>query len=163
MQSHKDPDWCESRPISKAKHTVTCRSEDQRWPWSTRSLARQGLPCPLQKPLRSEASHGMTLIYMAGGPGNRIPFCMCGWTHLVTTLGFIFIMRDVVSHILLGTSLEKTASCMQVLETRYFSISGAIISKAEFPNYFEVMIRLFWDDKPPWKSYRDSSLALGQS
>lgn len=40
---------------------------------------------------------------------------------------------------------------MHVLETRYFSISGGIISNAEFPSHFEVTIKLFWDDKPSGK------------
>lgn len=32
--------------------------------------------------------HGVTLVYMAGGPGNRIPLRARGWTHLVKTSSF---------------------------------------------------------------------------
>lgn len=95
---------------------------------------------------------------------NRIPFCRRDWTHLVKTFVFHFHSETErgcpppsPGHI-----PRQTTSCVQLLETCYFSISGAIIAKAEFPNYFEAMIRLFLDDKTPWKSYRDSSLALGQ-
>lgn len=31
---------------------------------------------------------GVTPVYMAGGPGNKIPLCAHGWTHLVKTPSF---------------------------------------------------------------------------
>lgn len=37
MQSHQDPGWSKSRPVSKARDALACRSEEQRWPWSNSS------------------------------------------------------------------------------------------------------------------------------
>lgn len=141
----------ESRP-SKARHTLTCRREEQWW------LCKHKIPC---RPF-SVLHRGCTAPRaLTGWPWEQDPF-LC-----------LFVPIQYKSRPLSpfpscspsspGHLPGPPSSHLQVSGLPSSFLSGIFISKAKFPNDFEAMMRLFWDDKTPWKSYRDRSLAQGQS